>query len=270
MNREAACLPVLYEEEHMTRIILHGCHGQMGRMVEKMISESYIHDCEIVAGVDPGGLVSVFRDIKCCDVEADVVIDFSAASAVDSLVDYCCEHELPVVICTTGLSEEQLSHIEEAAYEIPIMQSANMSMGISLVKRIITDCVKTLANVGFDIEIVERHHNRKADAPSGTALMLAESMNTAMGHKYQYVYGRGAGGKRKENEIGISSVRGGTIVGDHDIIFAGTDEVITFSHSAYSKAVFAKGAIEAAIYLAREGKKGNAGMYTIDDMFADN
>lgn len=258
----------------MTRIILHGYYGKMGRMVVKMLDESYFYDCEIVAGVDPSGPqfdrnITVFKDIKDCTVEADVVIDFSTASAVDSLVGYCREHELPVVICTTGLSKEQIAKIEDAACEIPIMWSANMSLGVNLVKKVIRDSVKTLVDAGFDIEIVERHHNQKADAPSGTAIMLADTMNNVMDGKYQYVYGRGMNGKRDRNEIGISSVRGGTIVGDHDIIFAGTDEVITFSHSAYSKAVFAKGAIEAALYLAKEGQSGCAGIYTMDDLLAE-
>lgn len=258
----------------MLRIILHGYYGKMGRMVAEMIDKSYASDCEIVAGVDPAGAkydhyIPVFTDIRDCNVEADVVIDFSAAAAVDGLVDYCREHELPVVICTTGLSVKQIARIEDAACEIPIMRSANMSLGVNLVKKVIRDSVKTLADAGFDIEIVERHHNQKADAPSGTAIMLADTMNNVMDGKYQYVYGRGMNGKRDRNEIGISSVRGGTIVGDHDIIFAGTDEVITFSHSAYSRAVFAKGAIEAAIYLVKEGRKGNADTYTMDDLLAE-
>ena len=192
-----------------------------------------------------------------------MVIDFSNASATDRLLDVCVEKKIPVVLCTTGLSQEQLEKVEAAAAHTAILKSANMSMGINLLMKLLQDATKVLAGAGFDIELVERHHNQKVDAPSGTALALADSINEAAGHAYTYVYDRSqVRQKRGEKEIGISAVRGGTIVGDHEVIFAGPDEVIEFKHTAYSKAVFGKGAVEAAKFLA--GKP--AGRYDMSDV----
>lgn len=192
-----------------------------------------------------------------------MVIDFSNASAVDHLLDYCAKKKLPVVLCTTGLSEEQLRKVEETAEQTAVLKSANMSLGINLLLKLLQNAAKVLGPAGFDIELVERHHNQKVDAPSGTALALADSVNEALDNQYTYVFDRSqVRQKRGEKEIGISAVRGGTIVGDHEVIFAGADEVIEFKHTAYSKAVFGKGAVEAAKFLA--GKK--AGKYDMSDV----
>ena len=207
----------------------------------------------------------VFTDIDACDVEADAVIDFCSAKAADKLLDFCVRRQIPVVLCTTGLSEEQLAHVEEASKKVAVLKSANMSLGINLLMKVLREAAPQLAQAGFDIEIVEKHHRRKLDAPSGTALALADSINEAFEEKYEYTFDRsGRREARPDKEIGISAVRGGTIVGDHDVIFAGTDEVITFSHTAYSRAIFGKGAVQAAKFLA--GKE--PGWYEMKDVLA--
>lgn len=244
---------------------MHGCNGKMGQTISRIVSEDT--DATIVAGVDPfDGIQNtypVFKDIKDCDVEADVVIDFSSAKAVDGLMDYCKEKSLGLVLCTTGLTPEQIQNAETLAKSIPVLRSANMSLGINLLEKLLEDATKVLAEAGFDIEIVEKHHNLKLDAPSGTALALADSINEEFDNQYEYVYDRSSRReKRPVKEIGISAVRGGTIVGDHDVIFAGADEVITFSHTAYSKAVFGKGAVQAAKFLAGKGP----GFYNMGDV----
>ncbi len=249
----------------MTRVIMHGCNGKMGQTISGLIAAD--EEIEIVAGVDAydegKNPYPVFHTIEACDVMADAVIDFSAAAAVDSLLTYCTEKQVPCVLCTTGLSEEQLARVKEASGKVAILKSANMSLGINMLLKLLKDAAGSLAPAGFDIEIVEKHHNQKVDAPSGTALALADSINEELNHSYDYVYDRSqVRQKRAPKEIGISAVRGGTIVGDHDVIFAGADEVITFSHRAYSKAVFGKGAIQAAKFLA--GKP--AGMYDMSDV----
>ena len=191
------------------------------------------------------------------------MIDFSNAGAVDELLDYCVEKSLPVVLCTTGLSDEQLKKVDECSEKIAVLKSANMSMGINLLLKLLKDAAKVLAPAGYDIELVEKHHNQKLDAPSGTALALADSINEAMGNEYEYVYDRSQVRKKRDaKEIGISAVRAGTIVGEHEVIFAGTDEVIEFKHTAYSRSVFAKGAVEAGKFLAGQP----AGMYDMGDV----
>lgn len=265
------CLPSLSKEEKigrrstMVKILMHGCNGKMGRMITEIVKND--ENAVISAGVD--AYVGVPNDypvcetLEKCDADADVVVDFSNAGAVDGLLDYCVEKKLPVVLCTTGLSEEQLEKVKEASEKIAILKSANMSMGINLLLKLLAEAAKVLGPAGYDIELVERHHNQKVDAPSGTALALADSVNEALDKKYTYVYDRSqVRQKREKKEIGISAVRGGTIVGDHEVIFAGTDEVIEFRHSAYSRSVFAKGAVEAGKYLA--GKA--AGMYDMGDV----
>lgn len=237
----------------MIRAIMHGCNGKMGQMIAGIVRED--EEIELVAGVDPFTGVEnpfpVFSRIEDCDVEADVVIDFAAAAAVDSLLAYCAEKKIPCVLCTTGLSAEQLARVEEAAGKTAILKSANMSLGVNLLLKMLKEAAAVLAPAGYDIEILEKHHNQKVDAPSGTALALADSINEELGGDYEYVYDRSSRRqKRPEKEIGISAIRGGNIVGEHDVIFAGTDEVITFSHGAYSRAVFAKGAVQAAKFLA--------------------
>ena len=249
----------------MIKILMHGCNGKMGRMITELVKNDSA--AEIVAGVDKYTAVPndypVFESITACDVDADVVIDFSNAGAVDELLAYCTEKKLPVVLCTTGLSEEQLKKVEESSEKSAILKSANMSMGINLLLKLLKDAAKVLAPAGYDIELVEKHHNQKLDAPSGTALALADSINDALNNEYNYVYDRSqVRQKRDGKEIGISAVRGGTIVGDHEVLFAGQDEVIEFKHTAYSKAVFGKGAVEAAKFLA--GKP--AGRYDMSDV----
>lgn len=244
----------------MTKVIMHGCNGKMGRIITEIIAAD--EGIEIVAGVDAfdEGINSypVFSSIGLCDIEADAIIDFSNAKAIDGLLDYCAQRKMPCVLCTTGLSEVQLSRIKEVAKETAMLKSANMSLGVNMLLKLLKEAAGILAPAGFDIEIVEKHHSLKVDAPSGTALALADSINEELGNEYEYVYDRSTRReKRPQKEIGISAVRGGTIVGDHDVIFAGTDEVITFSHSAYTKAIFAKGAVQAAKFLA--GKP--AGLY---------
>ena len=249
----------------MTKVIMHGCNGKMGQMITGLIAAD--DEIEIVAGVDAfetgNNTYPVFKSIGLCDIGADVVIDFSNAQAIDGLLDYCMEKKLPCVLCTTGLSEAQLQKVEEAGEKTAVLKSANMSLGINLLLELLKDAAGILAPAGFDIEIVEKHHNKKVDAPSGTALALADSINEELDNAYEYIYDRsGRREKRPVKEIGLSAVRGGTIVGEHDVIFAGADEVITFSHTAYSKAVFGKGAIQAAKFLA--GKP--AGKYDMSDV----
>lgn len=249
----------------MVRAIMHGCNGRMGRVVTGLVAEDAA--IEIVAGIDTYTGVAndypVFASIEECDVEADVVIDFSNASAADVLLDYCVAKKLPVVLCSTGLSEAQLAKVEECAKETAVLKSANMSMGINLLLKMLKDAVNVLSPAGYDVEIVEKHHNQKLDAPSGTAIALADSMNEAAGGTFEYVYDRSQRRqKRDKKELGISAVRGGTIVGEHEVIFAGTDEVIEFKHTAFSRSVFAKGAVEAAKFLA--GKP--AGRYDMSDV----
>ncbi len=244
----------------MIRVIMNGCNGKMGQVISGLVAADPA--VEMVAGIDrvdnKVNPYPVFTDIKECDVEADVIIDFSVASAVDALLDYCVEKNLPCVLCTTGLSQEQLDKVAESSKKVAILKSANMSLGINLLLKMVKEAAALLAPAGFDMEIVEKHHNQKVDAPSGTALALANSINEEFDNSYEYVYDRSSKReKRSDKEIGISAVRGGSIVGEHDVIFAGADEVITFSHTAYSKAIFGKGAVQAAKFLA--GQK--PGMY---------
>lgn len=249
----------------MTRIIMNGCNGHMGQVISGLVKDD--PEAVIVAGVDrinnrENGY-PVFMEISQCDVAADVVIDFSAPDALEGLLDYCISQKLPVVLCSTGLSEQQLAKIEEASKKTAVLKSANMSLGINMLLKLLQDAAKVLAGAGFDMEVVEKHHRLKKDAPSGTALALADSLNDAMGNTYHYVYDRSQKLEaREDKEIGLSAVRGGTIVGEHDVIFAGPDEVVTFSHTAYSKAVFGKGAVEAAKFIA--GKE--AGYYHMSDV----
>lgn len=251
----------------MTKIIMHGCNGKMGQVISDIVKNDA--DAEIVAGVDvyneQKNDYPVYRSMEECHVEADVVIDFSNAEAVDELLDYCEGKQLPVVLCTTGLSEAQLERALKASNKTAVLKSANMSLGINTLMELLQKAVKVLAGADFDIEIVEKHHNQKVDAPSGTALALADAMNEVMDNAYDYKFDRSQERKKRDKkEIGISAVRGGTIVGEHEVIFAGRDEVIEFKHTAYSKAIFGKGAVEAAKFL--QGKP--AGMYDMKDVIA--
>ncbi len=249
----------------MVRIIMHGCNGHMGQVISGLAEQD--PDAKIVAGIDIAdqgkNSYPVYTNIEDCQEEADAIIDFSTAKAVDGLLDYSVKRQIPVVVCTTGLSEAQLEKLEECAKKVAVLKSANMSLGINTLLKLVQDAAKVLASAGFDMEIVERHHRLKVDAPSGTALALADSLNEAMGNAYHYVYDRSQKReKRQDKEIGISAVRGGTIVGEHEVIFAGPDEVIEFKHTAHSKAVFGKGALEAAKFLA--GKA--AGLYNMSNV----
>ena len=249
----------------MVKIIMHGCNGKMGQVITDMVKND--DTAEIVAGIDVvdnrDNGYPVFTDIDACDVPADVIIDFAAAVAVDKLLDYSVKHKIPVVLCTTGLSEAQIAKVEEASKKVAVLRSANMSLGINTLMKRLKEAANIFAPAGYDIEIVEKHHNQKVDAPSGTAIALADSINEARNNEYEYVYDRSqVRKKRDKKELGISAVRGGTIVGEHEVIFAGVDEVIEFKHTAYSKSVFAKGAVEAGKYLA--GKP--AGLYNMSDV----
>lgn len=251
----------------MKRIIMHGCNGKMGQMITNLLKND--REAKIVAGIDPfddgHNAYPVFSSIDLCMVKADVVIDFASTKATDSLLAYCVRENVPAVICTTGLSKEQIASIEEASKKVAILKSANMSLGVNTLFKLLKEATKVFAPAGFDIEIVEKHHNQKLDAPSGTALALADAIKTQLPEDYYYKYDRSQeSAKRDPKEIGILAVRGGTIVGEHEVIFAGEDEVIEFKHTAYSKAVFAKGSIEAAKYLA--GKP--AGYYDMSDVIA--
>ena len=249
----------------MIKVIMHGCNGAMGQTITRLIAKD--PQIEIAAGIDKYTGISntypVFTSLSECTEDADVIIDFSNASAVDDLLDFAESKKMPVVLCTTGLSQEQLDRMKKVSETTAILKSANMSLGVNLLMKLLKEAAPILAASAFDIEVVEKHHNQKVDAPSGTALALADAINEEFDGAYEYVYDRTVRReKRRSKEIGISAVRGGTIVGDHDVIFAGEDEVITFSHRAYSKAVFGNGAIAAARFLAGKGP----GLYEMKDV----
>ncbi len=251
----------------MVRAIMNGCNGRMGQVISGMVKEN--DAIEIVAGIDVFGEAvngyPVFRSFDECGVEADVVIDFSSPKAFDAMMDYCVRTGTAPVVCTTGLSDEQLARLEKESSRVALLRSANMSLGVNLLIKLLKDATKTLSKAGFDIEIVEKHHKRKVDAPSGTALALAESINEAADGRYTYAYNRTDRREaRPADEIGFSVVRGGTIVGEHEVIFAGEDEIIEFKHTAYSRALFAKGAVAAAIFLAGKAP-GYYGMADVID-----
>lgn len=249
----------------MIRAIMHGCNGAMGQVISSIVDDDT--EISIVAGIDiadnKNNPYPVFSSLEQCDVQADVIIDFSYSKAVDALLEYCDRTKIPAVVCTTGLSEEQVQRLQKTSGHVAVLRSANMSLGVNVLLKLVQEAAKVLTAADFDIEILEKHHNQKMDAPSGTALALADSINEAMENTYHYVYDRTSRReKRDAKEIGIQAIRGGNIVGEHDVIFAGRDEVITFSHTAYSKAIFAKGAVSAAKFLA--GKK--PGLYTMADV----
>lgn len=249
----------------MVSVIINGACGHMGHVVADICGQD--PEITIAAGVDVAGSAyadfPVFKSFDECTAPADVIIDFSTAKAVDTLVAYGVERKIPMVICTTGLSEGQTESIREASGEVAVLRSGNMSLGINLLLKLVKEAAATLSGSGFETEIIEAHHNRKLDAPSGTAEMLADAVNEGAGGKYHKVYDRHTRReKRDPDEIGISSVRGGTIVGIHDVLFAGRDEVIEFKHTAYSREIFAKGAVSAAKFLAGKGP----GLYDMSDV----
>lgn len=251
----------------MIKVIMNGCNGHMGRVICDIVKND--KDAQIVAGVDvvaSNAPFPTFLDINDCDMPADVIIDFSTAAAVPGVINYAVSKKIPVVVCTTGLSDETIKLMSDAAQVIPVFRSANMSLGINLIASILKKYANVLYEAGFDVEIVERHHNQKIDAPSGTALLLGDAVNESCGNGLEYVYDRSqVREKRSRNQLGYSAVRGGTIVGDHEVIFAGKDEVIEFTHSAYSKEVFAVGAVKAAKYIV--GK--SAGKYDMQDVMSE-
>lgn len=250
----------------MINVLMRGCNGRMGQMITSVVKER--ENMNIVAGVDLfDGIQNdypVYKNIKDVKEAFDVVIDFTKADdELDQMVEFCVDNSKPVVLCTTGLSEKQLLNVTEASKKVAVLRSANMSLGINILLKFLKESTGILAENGFDIEIVEKHHNQKLDAPSGTALALGDACNEALNNEYEYVFDRSQRRmKRPKKEIGYAAVRGGSIVGEHDVIFAGQDEVITVSHSAFSRAVFAKGAVSAAAFLYDKGP----GLYDMSDV----
>ncbi len=247
----------------MTDIILCGANGKMGRVIRDIVAKR--DDCRIAAGIDLNTvsdsfpIYSSFDEIK---EDADVIIDFSNPALLNDLLDFAVKKSMPVVIATTGYDESQKKQIEEASRKTSVFFTYNMSIGINLLANLAKKAVQVLGD-GFDIEIIEKHHNQKIDAPSGTALMLADAICEELNKPMKYEYDRHSKReKRTKNEIGMHAVRGGTIVGEHEIMFAGRDEIITLSHSARSKEVFAVGAVNAALFL----KDKPAGMYSMKEM----
>lgn len=252
----------------MVNIIMVGCNGKMGQVITGIVNEDA--ESQMVAGVDVyddgHNAYPVYANIAQVQEEADVIIDFSNPASLDSILDYAMRNQIPAVLCSTGYSQEEIAKIDEASVKVAILRSGNMSLGINTMAKVMKVVTKALADAGFDIEIVEKHHNQKIDAPSGTAIMLADAINEQLDNEYEYRYDRSqVREKRAHKEIGISAVRGGSIVGEHEIIFAGKDEVLEFKHTAYSKAIFGKGAVQAAKFL--KGQK--AGMYSMKEVIGE-
>lgn len=247
----------------MKKIILCGANGKMGHVIRNIVAAD--NECEIVAGVDINTESTdfpIYSEIDSVKESADVIIDFSNPALLNSLLEYSAAKIIPVVIATTGFDDDQKKQIENAATENGVFFTYNMSLGINLLATLAKKAVDVLGN-DFDIEIIEKHHNQKIDAPSGTALMLADAICEEIDKPMKYEYDRHSKReKRSKNEIGMHAVRGGTIVGEHEIIFAGRDEIITLSHSARSKEIFAVGAVNAAKYMVGKG----AGLYTMKDL----
>lgn len=249
----------------MVKALMHGCNGAMGRTITSIVEQD--EDICLIAGVDINDSIKqeypVYKSFAEVDEKPEVIIDFCSFKAMDALLDYCEKTGTPAVLCTTGLTKEQLLRIEELSKSVPLLKSANMSLGINTIMKLLRQAASTLVPAGFDVEIVEKHHNLKKDAPSGTALALADSINEEMGGSFEYIFDRSKRTeKRGAKELGISAVRGGNIVGEHEVFFCGLDEVIEIRHTAYSKAIFAKGAVSAAKFLV--GKP--AGLYDMQDV----
>lgn len=251
----------------MLKIGLCGCNGRMGKVITDIVSQK--ENMKIVAGFDAYteklSDYPVYADPHEYTGGCDVIIDFSNAASLETLLDYCKKTKTPVVICTTGHSKEQLAEMRAASAEIPVFRSGNMSIGINLMMDLLRKAASVLGD-GYDVEITEKHHNQKLDAPSGTALMLADAVNEALPYDAEYVYDRHERReKRPKHEIGIHTVRGGTIVGEHEVLFAGRDELIEIRHVALSREVFAVGAVDAAAYLSGQTQPG---MYDMSDVIA--
>lgn len=252
----------------MVNVIMVGCNGKMGQVITNIVKDDT--EAQMVAGVDVfddgHNDYPVYDNIAKVQEEAHVIIDFSNPASLDSILEYAVRNQVPAVLCSTGYSKEEIQKIEDASKKVAILRSGNMSLGINTMAKVMKVVTKALADAGFDIEIVEKHHNQKIDAPSGTAIMLADAINDQLNNEYEYRYDRSqVREKRPHKEIGISAVRGGSIVGEHEIIFAGTDEVLEFKHTAYSKAIFGKGAVQAAKFL--KGQK--AGMYSMKEVIGE-
>ncbi len=252
----------------MIKLIISGCNGRMGQVVVRMCDQN--QNVQVVAGLDPRGEKKNDFPVYTAPLEyageADVIIDFSNPAGLDALLDYAVQKKIPLVICTTGLSQEQLDRLDRVSKELPVFRSGNMSVGINLLVVLAKKAAAVLGE-NFDVEIVERHHRMKLDAPSGTALMLADAVAEALPHESEYVFERQSVRQvRDRKEIGISAVRGGTIVGEHEVIYAGTDEVVELKHTAYSREVFANGAVTAAIWLSQIQTPG---MYDMQDVLAE-
>lgn len=251
----------------MINILMSGCNGRMGQVITRLTGQS--EDLRIAAGFDIVDSIKnsypVFTDINKCDEKLDVIIDFSNPDAFGKLLDYARARRLPLVMCTTGLTQAQLKQLEESSKNIPVFFSANMSLGVNLLIDLVKKAAKVLEQ-NFDIEIIEKHHNQKLDAPSGTALAIADSINSALEEKQEYIYDRHSRRKkRSKTEIGIHAIRGGTIVGEHSVIFAGNDEIIEINHIANSKEIFATGALRAAKFLYNK----EPGFYNMNDLIAN-
>ena len=251
----------------MTELVIQGIGGRMGHVLCDLIAQR--SDCRVIAGIDlqsgEQNGIPVYADPNELAGRGDVIIDFSSPAAVEKILPYCEAHKTPIVLCTTGLSDELNLKIVQLSRSVPVFKSANMSMGINLLAELCKRASAILGG-GYDVEIVEQHHHNKLDAPSGTALMLADAINEQNDGAYHYVYDRSAvRAKRDPKEIGISAVRGGSIVGDHEVLFCGPDEVITLKHTAYSRSIFANGAINAAVYLAKK----DPGLYNMNDLIAE-
>ena len=248
----------------MIKVILNGCGGKMGKMV--IDSSSQFNNLEIVAGIDKFDASSddftVFKSAEEVNIDYDVLLDFSRAEALNDLLSLTERTKKPLVICSTGFSKEQLDLINEKSKTLPLFKSANMSLGINLINSLLKK-VSPLLYGNYDIEIVEKHHNQKVDAPSGTAVLLADTIKNSLKDETKYVYGREGNSKREQNEIGIHAIRGGGIIGDHDVIFAGSGEVIELTHKAISREVFAVGALKASEYMSTFTKPG---LYNMDDV----
>ncbi|MGL5647145.1 MAG: 4-hydroxy-tetrahydrodipicolinate reductase [Clostridium sp.] len=248
----------------MIKILLNGCSGKMGSVISR-IAETDFENLEIVAGIDRHDNsfnYPVFNLPEDVNIEYDVLLDFSRADALKGLISLTEKTNKPLVICSTGFTEEDLAFIDLKSKTLPLFKSANMSLGINLINSLLKK-VSPLLYGDYDIEIIEKHHNQKVDAPSGTALLLADTIKDSLPEETHYVHGRDGQKKREKSEIGIHAVRGGGIVGDHDVIFAGTGEVITLSHNAISRDVFAIGALKACEYMSKITKPG---IYDMNDV----
>lgn len=248
----------------MVRVILNGCNGKMGKVITGLAEKN--SEVSIVAGVDKNSAENkfpVFHNIGECDVDADVILDFSRPEALDSLIEYGNKKNIGVIFCTTGYSEQQINKIKEASNSIPIFRSANMSIGINVINKVLKD-ISVLLYKNFDIEIIEKHHNQKVDAPSGTALMLGNTIKDSISQDINFVNGREGIRKRLHNEIGFHAVRGGSIVGEHEVIFAGQGETVEIKHTAISREVFAVGALKACEFMYKQ----KSGFYSMDDVIS--